>query len=198
MCDVAERDAAPAVPVEAVGVGIGAHSVADLLLEEPLLAAEDTQPRFHHVMPLPLPRRGQRLTAVQQQRHGDFGLVAEVGDLGCIVIGLVHAGKILRVGAVIGECDVGKRVADHVFAREPPRLGRDKCVAGIVAARQVFRGGGDSLQQPHGTVGVFHDDRLGVRDGFGDGLAAGGRQAQEEQDGKTDAIHGLEVVSGGW
>ncbi len=28
----------------------------------------------------------------------------------------VHAGKILRVGAVIGECDVGKRVADHVFA----------------------------------------------------------------------------------
>ena len=67
MCDVAERDAAPAVPVEAVGVGIGPHGVADLLLVEPLLAAEDAQPRFHHIVPLPLTRRGQRLPAVQQQ-----------------------------------------------------------------------------------------------------------------------------------
>ena len=117
-------------------------------------------------------------------------MVAAIGDLGRIVISLVHTDKILRVGAVIGECDVGKRVAGQVFAREPPRLGRDECVAGIVAARQVFRGGGDSLQEPHGAVGMLHDDRLGLWNGFGNGLAADGRQAQEEYDGKTDAIHG--------
>ena len=171
---VAERYAHPVVTLHAVGVGVRLLRVTYLLLEEMLLAAEYAEPCLHDVMPPPLPFRGQHVAAFEQQRHRHLRLPALMGDLGRIIIGLVRCGEIVGVGAVIVEGYVRKRVVDHVLPREPPGLGQHQRIMRIVASGESFLRSRNALQQPCGAVRVLHDDRFGVEQNAGNGLAACG------------------------